>query len=56
MMRQGADVNAAMRDGETALMKACGNGHDAAARELIQQGADVNAAKQDGWTKGSYSE
>ena len=37
-------------DGFTALMLGCQDGHEAAARAVMQQGADVNAAKQNGAT------
>ena len=46
----GADVNAANKGGETALILACALGHLEAARALVAAGANVNAVDEDGST------
>eukprot|EP00435_Cladocopium_sp_Y103_P009775 s4213_g2.t1 len=50
LLDQGADVIAADKDGETALMCAAQTGHEAVAKLLLQHGADVMAADKDGAT------
>ena len=43
-------VNAADKNGWTALMDACQNGHDSLVKLLIREGkADVNITQVDGW-------
>jgi len=48
LIRQGADVNAEMRNGETPLHLAAEYGHKEMAQLLIEQGANVNAKTQTG--------
>ena len=50
LLEQGADVAAANNDGDTALMLAAINGHEAVAQLLLQHGADATAARHDGVT------
>jgi ankyrin repeat protein len=49
-IRDGADVNAKDKDGETALMYAIWNDSPEGLSILLQHGADVNAKDDDGWT------
>ena len=44
----GADVNARLKSGTTALMIASGSGHTETVRALIDAGADVNARLKNG--------
>jgi ankyrin repeat protein len=50
-----ADVNAANKDGITALMAASAAGRDGMVRLLLQNGAKVNARDTDGWAALSYA-
>jgi ankyrin repeat protein len=50
LLEKDADVNAANKDGMTALMFASGRGHTETAKLLIEKGADVNAADKNGMT------
>jgi hypothetical protein len=45
-----APVNITNSENETALMKACLNGHTHTVRYLLQQGADAQLADNQGWT------
>ena len=61
LLAVGLDVNAADKDGWTALMAAAGNGHSEVAKVLLDAGANPNAADKDGLdgfdgggTRGSY--
>jgi ankyrin repeat protein len=48
LIRQGADVNARERFGQTALSEAAFYGNVAVIKELLKNGADVNAVGNDG--------
>ena len=50
LIREGADVNKAHKDGCTPLYVASENGHTEIVNVLIKEGADVNKAHNDGWT------
>ena len=50
LIAEGADVNAANTDGETALMSAARNGHIETAKLLISKDANINAADKIGVT------
>ena len=50
IIKKGADVNKADKDGQTPLHYACYNGHTETARALIEKEADVNKANKYGWT------
>ena len=50
LVKQGADVNAKMSNGTTALMLACFGGHTEIAKSLLDKGADVNVKTGDGYT------
>ena len=50
LIAQGADVNAADKNGITVLHGAALEGHEPVVKLLITQGADVNAANKDGAT------
>ena len=50
-----ADVNAANKDGITALMVASAAGRDGMVRLLVQNGAKVNARDTDGWAALMYA-
>lgn len=50
LINQGANVNAANGNGETALHAAASTGNLAAAQALLQHGANVNAQTIRGWT------
>jgi hypothetical protein len=48
LLTNGADVNAQMNNGVTALMEAATNGHTVTAQALLKKGADVNAKDDTG--------
>ena len=50
LLKKGADARAARHDGDTALMRAAGDGREAVAQLLLQHGADVAAASNNGST------
>ena len=50
LIEHGADVNAADKDGRTALLDASERGHFEVVKYLIERGADVNAADEYGYT------
>jgi hypothetical protein len=50
LLEKGASVDAATKDGRTALMLAAGSGHEAVAAHLLEKGVSVDAADQDGDT------
>ena len=50
LLDQGADVDAKLASGETALMRAASNGHLQIVEILLEHGADVNAKRGDGMT------
>ena len=50
LIKAGAEVNFANKDGCTALMHAAQNGHDLCARALIANGAVVNAQANNGFS------
>ena len=50
LLEEGADVDAANEQGETALIRAAKQGHEVCVVELISAGADVDSADEDGWT------
>ena len=49
LLRKGADVNAARKDGTTALMATVQKGHTETVRILISAGVDVNAKRRGGY-------
>jgi len=49
LLEQGADVEAKINDGWTALHEAARGGHEAVVRLLLEKGADVEAKTDDGW-------
>jgi len=50
LLEKGADVNAARKDGVTALMIAASAGDRATVRYLLEKGAKVNPKDEDRWT------
>ena len=48
LLKNGADVDAYMEGGATALMLAARNGHPYVVEALLKSGADVNAKDPDG--------
>ena len=50
LLRAGADVRAATRNGTTALLVAAREGHEGVVRDLLRAGADVRAATDNGTT------
>ncbi len=55
LVRQGADVNADLEDGETPLIRAIDSGHRLVVKRLIDEGADVNHGLADGRTPIGYA-
>ncbi len=55
LVRQGADVNADLEDGETPLIRAIDSGHHLVVKRLIDEGADVNHSLADGRTPLGYA-
>ena len=50
LLRNGAEVNRANKNGATPLYVACREGHVDAVRLLLDYGAEVDRANQNGWT------
>ncbi len=50
LLARGADVNAKISNGSTALISAAGNGHTEIVAELLNREADVNAKTSDGFS------
>lgn len=50
LLREGSDVNARDKDGDTALMFAAHRGHYLIVKTLLAHGADVLALANNGWT------
>ena len=48
LLEAGCNINMPTRDGFTALMCCCRNGHESCARLLVGAGADINFCKLDG--------
>ena len=55
LIEKNADINAKDRDGETALMRACEQGHDTVVKQLIEKNADINATRDNGKTALMYA-
>ncbi|KAF1785273.1 Ankyrin repeat-containing domain [Phytophthora cactorum] len=50
IIKHGAHVDVADDDGDTALMAAAEDGHDAVVQRLLESGASIDLVNNDGWT------
>ncbi|KAG3107639.1 hypothetical protein PI124_g13376 [Phytophthora idaei] len=50
LIKHGAHVDVADDDGDTALMAAIEDGHDAVVQRLLECGASIDLVNNDGWT------